>query len=289
MSLIRTTARRRTLAAGAALLAATAVAPSAAAQCTSGACRTGAHGAACGPGGCQQEDCLEANSRRFRDWRRVKFAGWRMQWEGHLREKALEHPECPPYAAPAFGYHQTCWRPFPEAEIPPCPPTGYPAAHRGPAGFAPPAPGPYPTNLSAPVRPVPAPAPTALDPAAADPAALDPAAAPVEAEDPFDAEDAAPAVPPTPGEPSVPRLEAPLAEPGDLNEARASLPRHNPITPVSAEIPFLTPLAPAPPTSAAPSAAATPPPAPRAGARPPAGRSSLSLATPVPPRDLNWF
>ena len=53
-------------------------------------------------------------SRHMRKWNRH----WRRHWQ---RDKGLEHPECPPFCDPNFGYHQTCWRKFPPI-IRPCPP-----------------------------------------------------------------------------------------------------------------------------------------------------------------------
>ena len=210
---------------------------------------------------CEEESRLESATRRFREWRRVTHAGLRMKWEGHRREKALEHHECPPYVAPAWGYHQTCWRQFPEQAIPPCPPYRPPAGHpaagppglHGPGDFAPPAPMADPTNLAAPMQPVPAPLPTAIDPPADDLRRDEPGG---DSTDPADA----PADPdagaePTP-EPSVPRSDDPLVDPfADPTESNAD------------EVRF------APPSRVVPASAT--------------GRATLAPATRK--ADLNWF
>ncbi len=39
-----------------------------------------------------------------------------------MRHTRLQHPECPPFCDPNFGYHPTCWRKFPPI-CRPCPPT----------------------------------------------------------------------------------------------------------------------------------------------------------------------
>ena len=65
--------------------------------------------------------------------------------------RALHHPECPPYCMPNFGHYQTCWRQFPEQTLgcracfgTPSPYATLPALHSGHSGptMAPPAPAP---------------------------------------------------------------------------------------------------------------------------------------------------
>jgi len=38
----------------------------------------------------------------------------------HQRHKQLQHPECPPFCRPNWGYHEPCWRQFPPL-CNPCP------------------------------------------------------------------------------------------------------------------------------------------------------------------------
>ena len=137
------------------LLGTPAVAPAghARAACTNNACPNGTrrgNSAACG-GRCEEEGLFRRTTRRFHDFADRTFTGLRIRCEGERRDKALEHEVCPPYHAPAWGYHAECWRPFPP--VPGCP---LPSA-AGNGGMLPPPPAPF-----VPPEPLPEPAPAPL-------------------------------------------------------------------------------------------------------------------------------
>ena len=253
--------------------------PGAAADgCTGRGCNgnvCGVHGSVCGPNGCEEEGTFASLNRRLREFGRRTRGGLRLKYEGHLRDHALEHPQCPPYQVPAWGYHQTCWRPFPERDIAPCPPAFPPAEAVGRSaydGFVPPA----PADPPAPVYPAPAPVPT---PAGEDSPESDP-----NLNLPAGPADAPAAIPEEP-EPSVPRLD-PFETPGE-----AALPPVFPVRPAAASAGHVAPRvipasAAAPVWDAAP--AAPPAAAPRTGTPMPRYVPPRRLTT-QPKRDPRYF
>ena len=179
-----------------------------------GACRSGG-GSACRGSACrsgeQSEGKFWAANRRLREFGRQFRTDLRMWCDGTRREKALEHPQCPPYHHPTFGYHPTCWRQFPEGALPRCPPIG-PArgsygAHAGP-GYAPPPPAPRARPAA-----IPAPLPVPRD----EPARREGVEEGVEEEKPTAEEAADPPAAPAPGLPTLddptPTLDPDAEEP----------------------------------------------------------------------------
>ena len=71
----------------------------------------GCVGHVCQYGFCQSQD--DGFVSRFRNAFSRKCRKTRVWWYRHQqRAKHLQHPECPPFFQPNWGYNETCWRPF---------------------------------------------------------------------------------------------------------------------------------------------------------------------------------